>query len=91
MHSAPVRLALNRLSDLSAHDARRDCPSIHFMPHAYQRSFLLLVQRSGVVLQAARSRSYENISILCVRLGHLTRRSMVSNPEDNRHAKAFVG
>jgi len=30
------------------------------------------------VLQAARSRSYENISILCVRLGHLTRRSLVS-------------
>src|SRR6266478_7021560 len=43
------------------------------------------------VLQAARSRSYENISILCVLLGHLTRRSLVSNPEDNRRAKAFVG
>jgi hypothetical protein len=43
------------------------------------------------VLQAARSRSYENISILCVRLGHWTRRSSVSNPEDNRRAKAFVG
>ena len=26
-----------------------------------------------------------------VRLGHLTRRSLVSNPEDNRQAKAFVG
>src|SRR5438094_10153849 len=36
------------------------------------------------VLQAARSCSYENISILCVRLGHLTHRSLVSNPEDNR-------
>jgi Phenazine biosynthesis protein A/B len=33
------------------------------------------------VLQAARSRSYENISILCARQGHLTRRSLVSNPE----------
>src|SRR6266852_4208010 len=43
------------------------------------------------VPQAARSRSYENISIPCVRLGHLTRRSLVSNPEDNGRAKAFVG
>ena len=43
------------------------------------------------VPQAARSRSYENISILCVRLGHLTRRSLVSNPEDNGRAKSFVG
>ena len=39
------------------------------------------------VLQAARSRSYENISILCARLGHLTRRSLVSNLEDNLQAK----
>ena len=41
------------------------------------------------VLQAAISRSDENISILCARLGHLTRRSQVSNPEDKRQAKTF--
>ena len=39
--------------------------------------------------QAARSRSYENISILCVPLGRLTRRSLLSNPEDNRQAKVL--
>src|SRR5437762_4361411 len=36
------------------------------------------------VLWAARSRSYENISIPCARLGHLTRQSLISNPYENR-------
>ena len=36
------------------------------------------------VLQAARSCSYANISIRCVRPRRWTRRSLVSNPEDKR-------
>ena len=52
----------------------------------YRQDYVLFLRAVG-----GKIGSYENISILCVPLGHLTRRSLVSNPEDHRQTEAFVG